>query len=71
MATVKKEVCVVAEKHPCEGCDYWYGAYLQGRTCNYIFDAGHMRPCEPGKGCTARKQSAAGEKGKRRGGELL
>ena len=59
------------KKHPCEGCDHFYGAYLQGKMCNYLFDTGHMRPCEPGKKCTVRKQSAAGEKIKRRGGELL
>lgn len=36
----------------CAGCLHWYGAYL--KCCNYIFDVGKRRPCEPGEGCTVR-----------------
>ena len=58
-------------EHPCCGCEHWYGAYVWGYCCNYIFDEGHMRPCEPGVECTARREAVNGEKGKRRGQELL
>ena len=59
------------KKHPCDGCDHFYGAYLQGKMCNYIFDMGRRRPCEPGEKCTVKKQSGPGENPKRKGGELL
>jgi len=48
--------------HPCKGCGYFYGAYENTRCCNYIFHTGHPRPCEPGAGCTVRKESPEGEK---------
>lgn len=37
----------------CPGCLHWYGAYL--KCCNYIFDVGKRRPCEPGEGCTVKR----------------
>jgi hypothetical protein len=39
-------------KHPCAGCWHWRGDFY--KTCNYIFDMGRKRPCEPGKECTER-----------------
>ena len=39
-------------KHPCAGCWHWRGDFY--KTCNYIFDMGRKRPCEPGKACTER-----------------
>lgn len=38
------------KRHPCEGCYHWRGDFY--KCCNYIFDMGHMRPCEPGENCT-------------------
>jgi hypothetical protein len=42
-------------QNPCEGCLHWYGAYGWGNCCNYIFDVGHRRPCEPGEHCTVKR----------------
>jgi hypothetical protein len=39
-------------KNPCTGCWHWRGDFY--KTCNYIFDMGRKRPCEPGKECTER-----------------
>lgn len=48
--------------HPCDGCGHFYGIYENNRCCNYIFDTGRPRPCEPGAGCTVRKKKPGGEK---------
>lgn len=45
--------------HPCSGCYHWRGDFY--RSCNYIFDVGHCRPCAPGEGCT-KKTPSSGER---------
>jgi hypothetical protein len=37
------------------GCYHWRGENYGALSCNYIFDVGHRRPCEPGAGCTEKK----------------
>ena len=39
-------------EHPCMGCWHWRGDFH--KCCNYIFDMGRKRPCEPGAECTER-----------------
>jgi hypothetical protein len=42
--------------HKCRsGCVY-AGKLVDMPCCNYLFDAGHPRPCPAGKGCTAYKR---------------
>lgn len=41
--------------HPCTGCYHWRGENYGALSCNYIFDVGHRRPCEPGERCTVKK----------------
>lgn len=45
--------------HPCRGCRHWGGRLY--RTCNYIFNTGHSRPCEPGCGCTVKEHGTAAQ----------
>jgi len=59
-------------EHPCKGCVHWYGAYPYGISCNYIFDTGHRRPCEPGENCTVRETAPEGSgEGSRASWDLL
>lgn len=47
----------------CKGCKYI--AKTGGMWgCDYIFEVGHSRPCDPGKGCTARETRKKGRKKK-------
>lgn len=43
------------KEHPCEGCFHWRGWVWGSMCCNYIFDTGHRRPCEPGEDCTVKR----------------
>lgn len=36
----------------CHDCIYFHGRFDNSACCNYIFDEGKMRGCDPGKGCT-------------------
>ena len=47
----------------CKGCIHCtqIGSYW---GCNYIFDTGHKRPCDPGEGCTAKETKKRGRKRK-------
>ena len=60
-AAIRKEKAVLRStsiQNPnaqyCEGCIYWGGDYQTNRSCNYIFQTGHRRPCPPGKDCTVK-----------------
>lgn len=38
-------------EHPCYGCIHFRGRYFTDYCCNYIFDTGYRRTCEPGAAC--------------------
>ena len=52
--------------HPCTGCRYFFGAWEHTRCCNYIFVAGHKRPCPPGEGCKVKDVVTDGRESMRR-----
>ena len=40
----------------CRGCAF-YGSWYEGNEhCNYYLLTGNRRPCDPGEGCTVRKE---------------
>lgn len=42
----------------CDGCAFYQllnGSSLQ-KCCHYLLYTGSVRPCEPGKGCTVKKE---------------
>lgn len=49
------------EGHPCRGCFHWRGGHWKSVSCNYLFDTGHRRPCEPGEHCTVRRERGKSE----------
>jgi hypothetical protein len=42
----------------CIGCVHYYAHYAVNRMCNYIFDEKRRRPCDPGEGCTVRREKS-------------
>jgi hypothetical protein len=47
----------------CKGCIHC-GLIGAMYGCNYIFNTGHKRPCDPGEGCTAKETRKRGRKKK-------
>ena len=39
----------------CRGCIYYHGHTNYVKYCGYLFTTGKRRPCNPGKGCTAKE----------------
>lgn len=37
----------------CIGCIHYRAEHHANLMCNYLFDTGRVRPCPPGRGCSA------------------
>ena len=47
----------MAEKHICDGCDYFGGYNRFSACCNYFLITGKRRPCPTGKECIVRSEN--------------